>query len=272
MSSRGRSTLHGQLPPVRTKEYAPDVVMMRSRLQSVYNMRTPQEQKVGNCGCGVYAFYDFDGEPIYVGQTREGLSTRVNRHLTNQRSDSVAMRILDPMEVAEVELWPLWDLVGRGGKRDPDGQALIDSYEYAAYAAAIRGSKFQAILNEKIPPYHPEVAVGLPPSYRGTLYVEEELAERRNLDVRVARRAESVSRVADVARERGEVSLGLRRVIVIQAVRLAYMAAERLALEEGRPAPPPEAIDSHALFGPLLDETGEEPLQDGDERLSLFDE
>ena len=260
MSSRGRARLHGELSPTRTKNYAPDVVMMRTRLRDIYAKKAPNGVKVGNCGCGVYAFYDFDGEPIYVGQTREGLSTCVNRHLTNQRSDSVAMRILDPMEVAEVELWPLWDLVNRGGKKDPEGQDLMDAYEYSIYEAAIRGSKFQAILNEKIPPHHPELSVDLPESYRGTLYTDEELEERRNLDVRIARRAESVSRVADVARERGEVSLGLRRVIVVQAVRLAYMAAERLALEDGRPSPSAEAIDSHSLFGSLLDKpNGDDP-------------
>ena len=46
---------------------------------------------------------------IYVGQTREKLSGRVGRHLTNQRTDAVAMRVLDPLEVAAVEVWPLWD-------------------------------------------------------------------------------------------------------------------------------------------------------------------
>ncbi|MDR1185968.1 MAG: hypothetical protein LBK95_00690 [Bifidobacteriaceae bacterium] len=56
-------------------------------------------------------------------------------------------------------------------------------------------------------------------------------------DVRIARRAETVSRLADVARERGEASDGLRRVIVIQAVRLAYLSAQRLGVVEGRPAP-----------------------------------
>src|ERR1700760_2290853 len=58
---------------------------------------------------GCYAFYDYDGEPIYVGQTNERLRVRVRRHLTNQRTDAVAMRILDVFEVAEMELWPLWE-------------------------------------------------------------------------------------------------------------------------------------------------------------------
>lgn len=42
-----------------------------------------------------------------------------------------------------------------------------------------------------------------------------------------------IPRVAAVAHERGEVSAGLRHVIVIQAVRLADLAAARLAYAEG---------------------------------------
>lgn len=65
--------------------------------------------------------------------------------------------------------------------------------------------------------------------------------------MRIARRAETISRLAAVAHERGEVSDGLRRVLVVQAVRLAYIAAARLAYVEGRPPPPP--IDVGALVG-----------------------
>lgn len=63
--------------------------------------------KVGNYKFGVYAFFDYDGEPIYVGQTNEMLRTRIRRHLTNQRTDAVAMSVLDPFEVYEIEVWPL---------------------------------------------------------------------------------------------------------------------------------------------------------------------
>jgi len=67
-------------------------------------------RKVGNCKYGVYLFYDYDGEPIYVGRTIESLRIRIRRHLTNQRTDAVAMSVLDPFEVAEIEMWPFWDL------------------------------------------------------------------------------------------------------------------------------------------------------------------
>ena len=33
-------------------------------------------EEIGNSRWGVYAFYDYDGEPIYVGQTNESLRVR----------------------------------------------------------------------------------------------------------------------------------------------------------------------------------------------------
>ncbi|MGO7371749.1 GIY-YIG nuclease family protein [Rhizobium leguminosarum] len=41
------------------------------------------KRPVGNFRWGVYIFYDYDGEPIYVGQTNERLRSRIRRHLTN---------------------------------------------------------------------------------------------------------------------------------------------------------------------------------------------
>ena len=67
----------------------------------------PDRRTVGSHTWGIYAFYDYDGEPIYVGQTFEGLASRIGRHLTNQRTDAVAMNVLDPFEVAEIRVWPL---------------------------------------------------------------------------------------------------------------------------------------------------------------------
>jgi excinuclease UvrABC nuclease subunit len=62
-----------------------------------YDPISKQQVKVGNFKWGVYAFFDYDGEPIYIGQTKEQLRTRIRRHLTNQRTDAVAMSVLDPL-------------------------------------------------------------------------------------------------------------------------------------------------------------------------------
>lgn len=206
-------------------------------------------QPLGKC-IGVYAFYDYDGEPIYVGQTREDFATRVGRHLRGQRSDTLAYRILDPFEVAEVELWPLEEARKYGAK---EKASFVDAIEYSAYLTAIEKSKYRAILNEKIPPKSSRFK--LPRSYRFSLVPEDMREDREHPDVRIARRAETLSRVAAVAHERGEVSDGLRRVVVIQAVRLADLAAARLAFAEGRPRPPSTAIDVHSLVGNIYVDT-----------------
>ena len=214
-------------------------------------------RRVTSAKWGVYAFYDYDGEPIYVGQTKESLATRLNRHLTNQRTDAVAMRILDVFEVAELEVWPLW---GLSDLPRAEAQASLDAHEYSAYLQAIKGSKFGAILNEKIPPV--SAPIELPPSYRFNLISDETRAERGHPDVRIARRAETLHRLAAVAHERGEVSAGLRRVLVIQAVRLAYKAAERFKFAEGEEAPDPKAISVEGLIGSVLYPTDDEGSED----------
>jgi Uri superfamily endonuclease len=41
---------------------------------------------------GVYVLCDLDHVPIYVGQSVEGIRSRVRRHLTSARSDIIANR------------------------------------------------------------------------------------------------------------------------------------------------------------------------------------
>ncbi|MGC9220736.1 MAG: GIY-YIG nuclease family protein [Solirubrobacteraceae bacterium] len=220
---------------------------------------------IGNAQYGVYAFYDYDGEPIYVGQTNEQLRTRIRRHLTNQRTDAVAMRVLDIFEVASLEMWPLWDLEGQSKAA---AKAELDQVEYSAYVYAIRNSRFRAILNEKIPPVMP--VIELPPSYSFPLVpLDDPTDERLHPDVRIARRAETISRLAAIARERGEVSDGLRRVLVIQAVRLTYLTAFRYAESQGEPPPDPAAIDVQALVGSLLAESPEAADEEEIEQIEL---
>lgn len=94
MSSQGKSPAGARgFAPARSSLPASDVQQFRRALRSVLEERDDQGRKWASSSCGVYAFYDYDGEPIYVGQTKEGLRTRVGRHLTGQRSDAVAMQI-----------------------------------------------------------------------------------------------------------------------------------------------------------------------------------
>lgn len=251
--------------PRRSDIPSPQVREFRNLLDVALNEIDKEGRIIGNAKFGVYAFFDYDGEPIYVGQTNEQLRVRVRRHLTNQRTDAVAMRVLDIFEVAAVQMWPLWELEGETNRAT--AKARLDAVEYSAYVAAIQGSRFRAILNEKIPPVSP--LVELPESHRYPLVGETAVEERKHPDVRIARRAETISRLAAVARERGEVSDGLRRVLVIQAVRLTYLAAARYAETLGEPAPDPAAIDVTALIGEMLTEGADELTEEEVEHLEL---
>ncbi|MFD7745853.1 GIY-YIG nuclease family protein [Streptomyces sp. NPDC059698] len=251
--------------PKRSDLPAPLVQDFRNLLDKALEATDSAGRKWSYAKWGCYAFYDYDGEPIYVGQTNEKLRTRVRRHLTNQRTDAVAMRILDVFEVAEMELWPLWDLENASAK-DDDARSLLNAVEYSAYVQAIKGSRFHAILNEKIPPR--SSLVQLPPSRRFELVSAETRRERGHDDTRIARRAETLSRLTAVAHERGAVSPGLRRVVVIQAARLAHLAAARLAHAEGRPEPSADAIDIEGLVGTLFQEHSGQPEID-DEGVDL---
>ena len=185
--------------------------------------------KVGHYKFGVYAFFDYDSEPIYVGQTNEMLRTRIRRHLTNQRTDAVAMSVLDPFEVYEIEVWPLPQFDGLTKKRDPDQyrQACkhLDALEFAIFEKAIVESEFKAILNEKDPPT-PRVSVPIPESFRAKVVSDEVYKIRSHPDYRIARRALTLARLAQVISER-QVQSGLRRTLLTQAKRLQWLAQRR---------------------------------------------
>lgn len=185
---------------------------------------------VGDCRWGVYAFYDYDGEPIYVGQTNESLRTRIRRHLTNQRTDAVAMSVLDPFEVFEIEVWPLFEFQELTSKQKETeaykhARAQLDALEHTVYQRAEQSSKFKVVLNEKNPRL-PTVKADLPRSLRMNVVSKEVQAIRAHPDFRIARRALIIARLAQVISER-QVQGGLRRVLLAQAKRLQWLADRR---------------------------------------------
>jgi 2-polyprenyl-6-methoxyphenol hydroxylase-like FAD-dependent oxidoreductase len=58
---------------------------------------------------GVYVLCDLDKTPIYVGQSKDGIRSRVRRHLTSARSDIIANRQIDVWEIAYVMAYPVAD-------------------------------------------------------------------------------------------------------------------------------------------------------------------
>jgi hypothetical protein len=102
------------------------------------------KRRVGNYRWGVYIFYDYDSEPIYVGQTNEMLRTRIRRHLTNQRTDAVAMSVSDPFEVYEIEVYPLPQFQDVSGAADrAAARAHLNALEHAVYGKATRRQPVQ---------------------------------------------------------------------------------------------------------------------------------
>jgi hypothetical protein len=179
---------------------------------------------IGNFRWGVYAFFDYDGEPIYVGQTNERVRTRIRRHLTNQRTDAVAMSVLDPFEVFEIEVWPLPHLQD-SNRSDGAARQQLDALERTITTQAVEKSEFKAILNEKDPP-RGTLTFEAPSSLRGRIVSERVFELRSHPDFRLARRALILSRLAQVISER-KVQGGLRRVLLTQAKRLQWLAARR---------------------------------------------
>lgn len=196
---------------------------------------------VGHYRWGVYAFFDYDGEPIYVGQTNEQLRTRIRRHLTNQRTDAVAMSVLDPFEVFEIKVWPLPQFQSVSPKDKelaPPAKAHLDALERLITTKAVTESRFKAILNEKDPPPG-ALVVEEPPSFQGRIVSERVLELRGHPDFRIARRALIISRLAQVISER-QVKGGLRRVMLTQAKRLQWLAARRFEATGGATSVPKE--------------------------------
>jgi hypothetical protein len=217
----GRNPDAVNFPPFETEDLRENLARF---LDTPFEWSSGAAMPVGNFRWGVYAFFDYDGEPIYVGQTNERLRTRIRRHLTNQRTDAVAMSVLDPFEVLEIEVWPLPHLQ-ESPRSDVDARQHLDALERLTTERAIENSHFKAILNEKDPPPG-KLAVEAPRSFRGRIISERVFDLRSHPDFRLARRALILSRLAQVISER-KVQGGLRRVLLTQAKRLQWLAARR---------------------------------------------
>lgn len=222
------------LPPFETEDLRANLTAF---LDASFQDPSGLAVRVGNYKWGVYAFFDYDGEPIYVGQTNEMLRTRIRRHLTNQRTDAVAMSVLDPFEVYEIEVWPLPELQTVSGK-DVEARRHLDGLERLITEQAVERSTFKAILNEKDPPPG-ALAVEAPRSLRGRIVSDRVFELRSHPDFRIARRALVISRLAQVISER-KVQGGLRRVLKTQARRLQWLAERRYEALGGAASVEPE--------------------------------
>lgn len=234
------------VPPFETEDLRENLVRF---LDSLFEEESGQSRQIGNYKWGVYAFFDYDGEPIYIGQTNELVRTRIRRHLTNQRTDAVAMSVLDPFEVYEIEVWPLPQFQNLTKPRKTDARWAdweaavnhLNALERLVYDEAIRKSHFGSVLNEKDPPAA-KVKIAMPRSFRGCVVSEAVSNIRSHPDFRNARRALVISRLSQVIAER-KVQGGLRRVLLTQAKRLQWLAQRRYDALGGAASVPHENSD-----------------------------
>ncbi len=224
-------SIHNDLPDVSTADLPFETEELRKSLSAFLDSNievtigiTKKTMRLGAIKWGVYAFYDYDNEPIYVGQTKEKLGTRIRRHLTNQRTDAVAMNVLDPFEVHSIRVWPLPEFETASGK-DINAVEHLNALEYCVFEDLLNKSKFKAVLNEKDPP-PPKAKVPFPVSYADKVVSDAVSKLRDHPDLRIARRAAILAKLAQVISER-KVQKGLRRTLLAQAKRLQFLAQSR---------------------------------------------
>jgi hypothetical protein len=220
---------------IRKQDQPPRAVrLIRAELANLMSQPDPESpgHSIGDA-VGIYAYFDYDIEPIYVGQTSSSFRDRVGRHLTGQRSDAVAKFILDPFEVAFVQMWSLPVVAAAMDRTNPAKAAgaavkkrMLDPYEYTVYKELETQSRFRAVLNEGVIRPTDEVET-LPQSVVGRIIPEELWEDRKHADVRIARRAATISRLSQMISER-EVSGGMRRTLLLQAKRLAWLSEQRI--------------------------------------------
>lgn len=201
-----------------------EVAKIRKAIRTFFNtVDETSGRKVGSAKCGVYAFYDYEDEPIYVGQTIENLSGRIGRHLTGRRSDAVAKYVLDPFEVLSIEIWPMFSLEDSSAEAK---KLVVDAAEYEVFQKVLAESKFGAVLNEGDIP-EPFQRIKLPQSWKGRIIPEDLYEERKHPDIRLARRAGTIANLARLISERS-VEDNIRQTLLVQAQRLEHLAQQRL--------------------------------------------
>jgi hypothetical protein len=129
---------------------------------------------------GCYVLCDLDQVPIYVGQSTDGIRSRVNRHLTSARSDIIANRQVDVWEIAWVWAYPVTE------------RSMIAPLEEALFH---RFHSKSALMNGKAPKA-PPAADELPkPAQVVQVMSDAEIAEKLDPALRLPRQAEHYSQI-----------------------------------------------------------------------------
>lgn len=129
---------------------------------------------------GCYVLCDLNCVPIYVGQSRDGIRARVNRHLTSARSDIIANRQVDVWEIAFVWAYPVATVADIGPLED----ALFHAFHGQS-----------ALMNGKVPPIPSTRSDAPVPAQIVQVMRDEEVAEKLDPALRLPRQAEHYSQI-----------------------------------------------------------------------------
>jgi len=117
---------------------------------------------------------------LYVGQSRDGIRARVNRHLTSARSDIIANRQVDVWEIAYVWAYPVDNLI----EITPLEDVLFHSIHPKS-----------ALMNGRVPPA-PLTPMDIPePAQIVQVMADSEIEEKRDPALRLPRQAEHYSQI-----------------------------------------------------------------------------
>ena len=141
--------------------------------------RTAVRTLVNKIGC--YVLCDLDQVPLYVGQSKDGIRARVNRHLTSARSDIIANRQIDVWEIAWVWAYPVLTA------------ADITPLETALFHAFHPKS---ALMNGKVPPFPLSGLPAIPEPHQIVQVMSDaEILEKADPALRLPRQAEHYSQI-----------------------------------------------------------------------------
>ena len=131
---------------------------------------------------GVYILADLDNVPIYVGQSRDGIRQRVQRHLTSARSDIIANRQIDIWEIGYVWAYPC------------ENKDDLDTLEARLFH---KFDKISQLVNGKIP--RDDVVGGTVPEPAQVIQIlsEDELQEKLSPEQRLPRQAAHYAAIVD---------------------------------------------------------------------------
>jgi hypothetical protein len=129
---------------------------------------------------GCYVLCDLDRVPIYVGQSTEGIRSRVRRHLTSARSDIIANRQIDVWEIAWVLAYPV------------EQEAEIAPLESILFHEANDRS---VLMNGSMPKRIAGTAAAPNPAQVVQVMADDEIAEKRQPALRLTRQSEHYSQI-----------------------------------------------------------------------------